>query len=51
MKFLCTICNGEVTATDYAGGECSKCGRAYKYDEGFMVILTEKDKELLREVR
>lgn len=48
-EIKCDICNTKFEIPNYGDGACPSCGQKYEYEEGFTVIITPKQMELLRE--
>lgn len=49
--FQCLICekHSPTSLNDtYRGGRCIHCGQSYEYEEGWQVVLTEKQLTALR---
>lgn len=45
----CDVCGGEVPTKGYMAYRiCPHCGQEYDYDEGYMIILSDEQKEVLR---
>ena len=47
----CEICKCEFAIETYGDGVCPLCGQRYIYEEGHQIVLTDEDKEILRNVR
>ncbi len=52
-EFKCLMCNRSSPTTlndTYRGGVCIHCGQKYQYEEGWQIVLTEKQMEALRDL-
>lgn len=46
---FCAVCETEFEIDKYGEGVCPKCNQVYSYDEGYSLILTEEQRQLLLE--
>ena len=46
----CEICLTVVPVRSYSGGACPTCRQGYEYEEGYHIVLTEKQLSVLRDV-
>lgn len=46
--FTCDVCAADVPYGNYDDATCPKCRSLYSYDEGYQIILSEEQCEILR---
>lgn len=50
-KITCLICENKFEIDKYGKGKCDNCGQEYEYEEGYRIVLSNKQKELLSKLK